>query len=65
MNLLEHHIKSVISVKPYTAEWTKEHPHTFLKITVVANCYGQEQEYNLIRTAEEWGQIEKQGYFMG
>lgn len=24
MNLLEHYIEEIISVEPYTAEWTKE-----------------------------------------
>ena len=65
MNILEHYIKHVKEVKPYTADWTKEHPHEFLKITVDADCYGRVQEYNLIRTKEEWAEIKERGYFMG
>lgn len=64
MNLLEHYIKEVISVEPYTAEWTKEFDAEFLKIKVVVECYGTIEERETVERKEEWEKIKKRGYFM-
>lgn len=64
MNLLEHYIVEVISVEPYTAEWTKKFDNEFLKIKVVTDCYGNVKEHETVESKDKWEKIKKQGYFM-
>ena len=64
MNVLEHYIKEIKSVEPYLAEWTRKFPDEFIQAQVIADCYGQISEYDIIRTVAEWEQIKEQGYWM-
>jgi len=64
MNILEHYIKEVISVEPYTEDWTKKWDKEFVEVKVLANCYGGIQEYTNVWDKAQWEQIKKQGYFM-
>lgn len=74
MNLLEHYIEKVISVKDVTQEWEKymqeeEDPNyieldPMLEIKVLVNCMGVE-EYNILWcNKSEWDKIQEQGYYM-
>ena len=74
MNLLEHYIKKVISVKDVTQEWEKymqeeEDPNfietdPMLEIKILVNCMGVE-EYNILwYHKSEWDKIQEQGYYM-
>ena len=64
MNLLEHHIKEIISVEPYEAEWTKKHDKKFLEIQVVTDCHGCIEESSTIESEDNWDKIKEQGYFL-
>ena len=74
MNLLEHYIKKVISVKDVTQEWEKymqeeEDPNfietdPMLEIKALVNCMSVE-EYNILwYHKSEWDKIKEQGYYM-
>lgn len=66
MNILEHYIKNIHSVEPYTAEWTSEFPdREFIKVNMTTNCYGCEQTKDHIFNTAEWANIQEQGYYMG
>lgn len=47
-NLLEHYIEEIISVKPCHDEWTKEFDANFVKVVVIASCYGDKKKYERI-----------------
>lgn len=64
MNLLEHHIKEIISVKPYNGAWTANHDEKFLEIQVVTDCHGCIEESSTIQSEENWKTISERGYFM-
>ena len=74
MNLLEHYIKKVISVKDVTQEWEKymqeeEDPNfietdPMLQISMIINCYGQTKETTKMCHKSEWDKIQEQGYYM-
>ena len=62
MNLLKHYIKRVISVRPVKqVDWMK---HSYVEVTLIANCYGNEREYTRWFGEKEWETVQKQGYFM-
>lgn len=65
MNVLEHHIEKVISVKPCEEDWVKEFPDKkLLTIKVIVNCYGYIEERETVESDEDWEVIIKRGYFM-
>ncbi len=64
MNILENYIKEVISVEPYTEDWTKEFNKEFVEVTLKSNCYGNVTEGKHIWSKEDWEKIKEQGYFM-
>jgi hypothetical protein len=62
MNLLEHYIKEIISVEDVPHEdWMNK---KYLKVKLVANCYGDIRQYERWFGEEEWGKVKEQGYFM-
>lgn len=65
MNILEHYIKEIVSVDPYEADWTVKTGKEFVKVVVIANCYGQVKPYTQIYDNVEWEKIKEQGYFWG
>jgi hypothetical protein len=65
VNLLEHYIKEVHEVKPYTDEWTVKYDYPFVEVDVTVNCYGSiERKQGRIFSKPEWDQILEQGYFL-
>lgn len=64
MNILEHYIQEVKSVKPYTEEWTKEFNKEFVSVCVVTNCYGCIEERETVVSVEDWDIARERGYFM-
>jgi hypothetical protein len=62
MNLLEHYIKEVISIEDVPrVDWIDK---KFLKVRLIADCYGDIREYERWFGEEEWEMIKEQGYFM-
>lgn len=74
MNLLEHYIEKIISVKDVTQEWEKymqvtEDPNfvetdPMLEINILVNCMGVEEYHILWYHKSEWDKIQEQGYYM-
>ena len=73
MNLLEHYIEKVISVKDVTKEWEKyiqeEDPNfietdPMLQVAIIVNCYGQTTGTTKMFHKSEWDKIQEQGYYM-
>lgn len=73
MNLLEHYIEKVISVKDVTKEWEEyiqeEEPNFvetdhMLEIKMIVNCYGSIQETTQWFHKTVWDKIQEQGYYM-
>lgn len=64
MNLLENYIEEIISVEPYTEDWTLEFPdRIFVKVLLVSNCYGRKEQRDHIWNTDEWEKIQEQGYY--
>ena len=65
MNLLEHYIKEVHSVKEYNEEWTKEFPdEKFVRVDITYDCYGSIERNFHVWNTDAWNRIKKKGYFM-
>ncbi|MHA4207337.1 hypothetical protein [Bacillus cereus] len=64
MNLLEQHIKDVISEKYFEADWTKELGIDFVIVEIKTDCYGSIQTKKRIFEEEKWKKYKEQGYFM-
>lgn len=66
MNLLEHYIKEIHSVKKCKKEWTKEFPgEEFVNVDLTYECYGCIERMVHTWNKYSWEQIQEQGYFMG
>lgn len=66
MNILEHYIEEIHSVKPYTEEWTKEFPdRKFVEVDVTSNCWGCVERQKHVWTVVELAKHKEQGYFWG
>ena len=66
MNILEHYIKEIHSIKPCTEEWITEFPYReLLEIELTSDCYGRIERETYIWSSNQWEQIKEQGYFMG
>lgn len=66
MNLLEHYIKEIHSVKEYNEEWTKEFPDTqFIEADITYDCYGTIERKKHVWNINTWNRIKENGYFMG
>ena len=64
MNVLEHHIVSIISVEPYDMEWTNDYDDKYVKITAVVNCHGDVRRMTDIQTELEWETNRARGYIL-
>ena len=68
MNLLEHHIQQVHSVKDVTkwfVEKTGQKPkEPLLKVKLRVNCYGNESEETKMFFRSEWEEAKRNGYYM-
>lgn len=68
MNLLEHHIQQVHSVKDATkrfVEKTGQKPkEPLLEVKLRVNCYGNESEETKMFFWSEWEEAKKNGYYM-
>lgn len=65
MNLLEHYIKEVHSVKECNEEWTKEFPgECFVEVDMTYDCYGCIERRTHTFKISMWEQVKEQGYFM-
>lgn len=68
MNLLEHYIEKVYSVKDITKEYEKstgcKPDEPFLKIDLKYDCYGNKERKTVYYYASQWEKIRKKGYFM-
>ena len=68
MNLLEHYIDEVISVKDVTDKYTRsigKKPHSKLfEVVCKINCYGHKEEVKKHWFESEWNRIKEQGYYM-
>lgn len=66
MNILEHYIKEIHSVKECKEEWTKEFPgEKFVSVDLTYDCYGCIERREHCWKESYWKQIQEQGYFMG
>jgi hypothetical protein len=66
MNLLENYIEEIISVEPYVSDWTPSFPgRDFLKVVLIANCYGNKQQSTQIWDTEQWAKVQSDGYYWG
>mgnify|MGYP000981146930 CR=1 FL=1 len=60
MNLLEHYIKEVHSVKEVQQDWG-----SFILVDLTADCYGTiKRTKTSFRDAEEWEKVQELGYYM-
>ena len=65
MNLIESYLKEIHSVKPCTAEWTKEFPdREFVEVDVTEDCYGRVTRRDHVFTVQEWADFQEKGYRM-
>lgn len=68
MNLLEHYIQEVYSIKDVTEEWEKlmgrKANESFVKVKMCVNCYGQVSITEKIFCLSEWEQVKSQGYYL-
>ena len=72
MNLLEHHIEKIISVKDVTKDITNtfkdeigyEPQEPLLQVEVECNCYGVIEHKTLKFWESEFKEIKKKGYFL-
>ena len=58
MNLLEHYIKEVISIKDLDIF------ESLIEVKVLCDCWGDKRIYTHVTTRENWERELKQGYFM-
>lgn len=66
MNILEHYIVEIHSVKPYTEEWTKEFPdNKFVEVDCTSDCWGSVERLTHIWTVKELDKHKEQGYYWG
>ena len=65
MNLLEHYIEEVISVKPCNEEWTLEFEGVkFYDVELISDCYGRKERDTHIWRKSQMEQILQQGFYM-
>ena len=65
MNLLEHYIKKVISIKEFKIDETWAKGIDFVKVKITVDCYGNIRTEEKIFTVQEWNSITKVGYYLG
>lgn len=67
MNLLEHYIKEVHSVKACEESWTYDElfkDDEFVNVDLTYNCYGAIERRIRCWSKDDWEHIQEQGYFM-
>ena len=64
MNLLEHHIEKILSIKDHIieGEWAKK--YEFKKVKMIVNSCGVISEVERVFTKEEWELVYKNGYYL-
>lgn len=65
MNILEHYIKEVHTVKVCEEEWTKEFNYIILEVELTSECYGRIERETHYWSERMWNKIYSQGYYMG
>lgn len=65
MNLVEHYIEEVHSVKPYVEDWTRKLNKPFVIVELTYNCYGTYGEHKWVYSVDEWNEIREKGFYLG
>lgn len=68
MNLLEHYIKEIHSVRKCEEEWTKDDyfkDEEYVEVDLTYDCYGSIKRTIRCWEKEYFEHIKEQGYFMG
>lgn len=65
MNMLEHHIERIISVKAYKEDWTKDYDDKFVRVELIVNVYGSKSNVFKVFTESKWNEVKEDGYYMG
>lgn len=65
MNLVEHYIEEVHSVKPYVEDWTRKLNKPFVIVELTYNCYGTLGEHKWVYSVDEWNDIREKGFYLG
>ena len=63
MNVLEHYIVEVHSVKELPLEYWMDDFH--VEVHMTSNCHGHERFGKHIFTISQWEHIKQRGYYMG
>ena len=61
MNILEHYIEEIHSVKPYAADWAVGE---WVEVDITSNCYGNTKRENRVLTIKQWETAKENGYYM-
>lgn len=62
MNLLEHYIEKVHSVREVHNEYDLK--HAYCEVDVTYDCYGQKERKKRLFQKSEWEKAKRRGYFM-
>lgn len=65
MNMLEHYIERIISVKAYKEDWTKDYDDKFVRVELIVNVYGSKSNVFKVFTESKWDEVKEDGYYMG